>query len=561
MADKAQRVGDIVRLVMRHSGSGLLSGAAPDQFLVQEGQDRDASGDGPERLASDLEAMGPTFIKLGQLLSTRVDMMPPAYTTALSRLQDAVAPVPAEQVRAVIEAELGLRVRDLFDRFDDEPLASASIGQVHRAHTVTGKDVVVKVLRPGVREVVRDDMALLGQVADLADDRTSVGQRLGAARLVAQFRRSMADELDYRKELASLQRFREFAADEPLLVVPQAYPDFSTSQILTMDFIAGKKVTDVGPLGMLDVDGPALAEALFRFTLRTLLKDGLLHADPHPGNLLLSTDGRLAIIDLGMVARVPQRVQAHLVKMLIGIGEGDGEEVAGILAGMGHPLREFNAAAFRDDVAHVVSGTVALGADLQAGAVLVELARLSGQHGLRPPAEMSLVGKALLNLDQSVAHLDSAFAPADAIRDNLATIITSGLGPSAGGMLSSALETKDFVRRLPRRANRILDALSNGELGLRVTAFDEDRILAVAQRLTNRLTVGIILAAVTVAAALMIRVDAGPRLLGYPALAVVFFLAAALSGFALVISILWTDRTAAKRAKANDRNLPEPRVD
>ena len=561
MADKAQRVGDIVRLVMRHSGSGLLSGAAPDQFLVQEGQDRDASGDGPERLASDLEAMGPTFIKLGQLLSTRVDMMPPAYTTALSRLQDAVAPVPAEQVRAVIEAELGLRVRDLFDRFDDEPLASASIGQVHRAHTVTGKDVVVKVLRPGVREVVRDDMALLGQVADLADDRTSVGQRLGAARLVAQFRRSMADELDYRKELASLQRFREFAADEPLLVVPQAYPDFSTSQVLTMDFIAGKKVTDVGPLGMLDVDGPALAEALFRFTLRTLLKDGLLHADPHPGNLLLSTDGRLAIIDLGMVARVPQRVQAHLVKMLIGIGEGDGEEVAGILAGMGHPLREFNAAAFRDDVAHVVSGTVALGADLQAGAVLVELARLSGQHGLRPPAEMSLVGKALLNLDQSVAHLDSAFAPADAIRDNLATIITSGLGPSAGGMLSSALETKDFVRRLPRRANRILDALSNGELGLRVTAFDEDRILAVAQRLTNRLTVGIILAAVTVAAALMIRVDAGPRLLGYPALAVVFFLAAALSGFALVISILWTDRTAAKRAKANDRNLPEPRVD
>ncbi len=561
MADKAQRVGDIVRLVMRHSGSGLLSGAAPDQFLVQEGQDRDASGDGPERLASDLEAMGPTFIKLGQLLSTRVDMMPPAYTTALSRLQDAVAPVPAEQVRAVIEAELGLRVRDLFDRFDDEPLASASIGQVHRAHTVTGKDVVVKVLRPGVREVVRDDMALLGQVADLADDRTSVGQRLGAARLVAQFRRSMADELDYRKELASLQRFREFAADEPLLVVPQAYPDFSTSQVLTMDFIAGKKVTDVGPLGMLDVDGPALAEALFRFTLRTLLKDGLLHADPHPGNLLLSTDGRLAIIDLGMVARVPQRVQAHLVKMLIGIGEGDGEEVAGILAGMGHPLREFNAAAFRDDVAHVVSGTVALGADLQAGAVLVELARLSGQHGLRPPAEMSLVGKALLNLDQSVAHLDSAFAPADAIRDNLATIITSGLGPSAGGMLSSALETKDFVRRLPRHANRILDALSNGELGLRVTAFDEDRILAVAQRLTNRLTVGIILAAVTVAAALMIRVDAGPRLLGYPALAVVFFLAAALSGFALVISILWTDRTAAKRAKANDRNLPEPRVD
>ena len=557
MIDKAKRVATIVALIARHGSAGLVGGASGATPPLEE--DAPDAGDGPERLASDLEELGPTFVKLGQLMSTRFDLMPAPYTDALARLQDGVAPVDAAALREVMEDELGMRVRDLFTEFDDEPMASASIGQVHRARTVTGRDVVVKVQRPGVREVVRDDMALLSQVASVADDKTSAGQRIGLSRMLAQFRRSMTDELDYRKELANLQRFRELADDEELLLVPEPLPDFSTSRVLTMEYVQGRKVTDVGPLGMLDVDGPALAESLFRFTLGTLLRDGLLHADPHPGNLLLTPDGRLALIDLGMVARVPRRVQTHLVKLLIGIGDGDGEEVAGVLAGMGHPLRDFDAAAFRDDVAHLVSGTVSLGSQLQAGTVLVELARLSGAHGLRPPAEMSLVGKALLNLDQAVQHLDPDFEPAEAIRDNLLSIVSAGLAPSPGGMLASALEAKDFAANLPRRANRILDSLSNGELAFRVAAFDEDRVLAVAQRLANRVTMGIILAAITVAAALMIRVDGGPRLLGYPALAVVFFLLAAVSGFALVVYILVTDRQAAARARANDRQLVQDR--
>lgn len=565
------KLGAIVRLVARHGGSGLFARGGADQFLVDEGADaapdapaaRRAAADapaGPERLASDLEALGPTFIKLGQLLSTRFDLLPPAYTAALARLQDAVEPVAADEVRAIIEDDLGARVRDLFSSFDDEPLASASLGQVHRATTVTGRDVVVKVLRPGVREVVRDDMELLGQLAGLVDERTPAGARVGTARLLAQFRRSMADELDYRKELANLQRFRELAADEDSLLVPEPFPAFSSSRVLTMEFVPGRKVTDVGPLGLLDIDGPDLAESMFRFMLRTLLGEGLLHADPHPGNLLVTPDGRLAIIDLGMVARVPRRVQGHLVKLLLHIGEGDGEEVANVLAGMGHPLPDFDAAAFRDDVAHLVAGTVSLGAELQAGSVLVELARLSGQHGLRPPAEMSLVGKALLNLDQTVQHLDPSFQPAEAIRANVGAILGAGLAVPAGSLVASALEAKDFAAALPRRANRIMDSLVNGELAFRVDAFDEDCVMAVAQRLANRLTMGIVFAAITVAAALMMGLEGGPRLLGYPALAVVFFLVAALGGLGLVVWILVTDRRAVVRARQNRLQLTRDRV-
>lgn len=542
-------------MLARHGGSGILQKSGRDEFFVEEHDEPDA-GDGPDKLAADLEAMGPTYIKLGQLLSTRHDLLPTAYTEALSRLQDDVDPVPVEEVRRIIGDEIGAEVDDIFEVFDDEPTASASLGQVHRAVTMSGRDVVVKVQRPGVRQVVADDMALLGQGAEMIDHRTKAGERIGTAALLRQFRRSLGDELDYRKERANLEQFAELVQKEKLLVVPRPVADYCTSAVLTMEFIPGRKVTDIGPLGLIDLDGTELAEALFRFFLTTLLEEGLLHADPHPGNLLITPEGRLAIIDLGMVARVPTRTRQQLVRLLLAIGDGDGEETANVLAAMGHPLSDYDAAAFRDDVSHLVSSTLALGNDIQAGGVLVELARLSGTHGLRPPAEMSMVGKALLNLDQAVQHLDPDFAPADAIRDNVATIVKSGFGISPGGIVSSALDAKEFAANLPRRANRIMDALSNGELTLRVNAFDEDRMLETLHQVANRITVGLVLAAVTVAAALMSGIDAGPRLLGYPAVALVFFLAAALGGLVLVVQILFGDRRTRRRAKKAEQEAP-----
>ena len=547
MPGSTARLARIMSVAARHAGPAIRSmgsgdpfGAASDAAPVTVGE--------PESLASDLEGLGATFVKLGQLLSTRHDLLPDDYTEALARLQDDVEPFPADQVHEVMETDLGARVTDLFANFDDTPLASASIGQVHRATTRSGREVVVKVQRPGVVEQVAGDMDALERVARLVDA-TSAGQRLGTQALLSQFRRVLADELDYRKEAAHLERFRELTADEPLLIVPAPLRDFCTARVLTMDYIEGRKVTTVGPLGLMDVDGPALAAALFGFTLTTMLSEGVLHADPHPGNLLLTPDGRLALIDLGMVAAVPRRVQSHLVRLLLAVAAGDGEQVADVLASWGQPLASWDATAFRDDVSHLVNASMTLGSEAQAGSILVELARLSGDHGLRPPPEMALVGKALLNLDQSTKHLDPDFRPDAAIREHLPRILTTTMMPSAAALAVGALDSKEFLENLPGRANRVLDALANGELTLTVNAFDEDRLLHHSQRLINRLTVGMILAALTLAAALMMRVPGGPRLFGYPALAVVFFLVAALAGLGLAGWILVTDREAARRAR------------
>lgn len=512
-----------------------------------------AERDDAERFTASLESLGPTFIKFGQLLSTRQDLLPAAYTEALTRLQDNVEPVPVEEIRARIEASLGAPVSTLFAEFDDAPLASASLAQAHRAVTRSGRDVVVKVLRPGVRDRVRRDLASLGEFADFADANTPVGPRLGAARMLAQFRRSMADELDYRKEAANLDLFRNLVDDEPDLLVPGYVADYSTDDVLTLEFMPGRKITDVGPLTMLDVDGARLAASLFRFMLKAMLIDGILHADPHPGNLFLTPDHRVALLDVGMVVRLPGRLRSSIVKLLVSIGDGDGEGAAAVLADMGHPTDEYDAAAFRDDVSHLVSSTLSMGADLQAGAVLMQLARISGTHGLRPPAEMTLVAKALLNLDQSTQHLDPGFTPVEAIRANLPTILAAGLTPSAGQSLLGGIEGKEFLERLPRRANRLLDALSDGELTLRVDAFDENRALMVLQQVANRVSTALILAAVTIAAALLMFADVGPRLWGYPALGTVFFLVAAVGGLVLVARILWHDRPVRRTVKRTDR--------
>ena len=547
------RYADLVRLLLRYGRSDLVSGAQADEFAVGEAAATGGSDETEkaERFARDLEAMGPTYIKMGQLLSTRFDLLPPVYTEALTRLQDTVRPFPFEQVQEIVESELGARIKDLFVEFDEEPLAAASLGQVHRALTRSGRDVVVKVQRPDVRETIREDMEVLGSIAETADKRTSIGKQYGLAQLLGQFRRSLVGELDYRREAKNLLRFIELTADYDRLIVPEPVMQLTTSRVLTMERIEGRKVTDLGPLALMELDTRPVVEELFACYLRMILDDGVLHADPHPGNLLMTDDGRLALLDLGMIATVPSRVQDHVVKLLLAISDGDGEEAARILADMGHPIDGYDAAAFRDDVTHLVSEAVASGADLQAGTVLVELSRLSGVHGLRPPAEMSMIGKALLNLDQATAHLDPDFAPAEAIRDNVSAIFASSLRTSPGGILAAAIEAKEFTAQLPKRANRILDSLAQGQFTVHVDAIDEHRLHLVLQRIANRLTLGLVIAATIIGAAMMMRVETDTRILGFPAIAMLFFTFAVVAGIALAVQIVLTDRKVARTARHN----------
>jgi predicted unusual protein kinase regulating ubiquinone biosynthesis (AarF/ABC1/UbiB family) len=557
---RARQYAALARLLLRHGRSDLLSGAGLDEYAAEaeSGVEDAGTTDRAESFTADLEAMGPTYVKLGQLLSTRFDLLPPAYTEALSRLQDEAEPFSSEQARALIEEELGGQVRHLYAEFDDTPVAAASLGQVHRATLRNGRDVAVKVQRPTAREDVREDMATLTRLASLADKGTGVGRTYGFGRLLHEFERTLTFELDYRREARNLLRFGEIIATYDRLTVPEPVLELTSGRVLTMSYVEGRKVTDVGPLGLIDLDTEPIVEQLFRAYLHSILVDGFLHADPHPGNLLLTDDGSLAVLDLGMVSYVPPRLQDKLVRLLVAIGDDNGEQAARVLAEMGQPLDNYDATAFRDDVTNLVSEAVAEGPDMQAGRVLVELSRVSGSRGLRPPPEMSLVGKALLNLDRTTGHLDPTFAPAEAIRHNVRSILRSGLAASPGDLITAALDAREFTTQLPRRANRIMDSLADGELRIRVDAVDEERLHTVLQRLANRITLGVVIAATILGASQLMRVPTHHHVFGYPALAIVLFLLAILGGGVLAAWIVVTDRKVARTELRAPRDVPRP---
>jgi predicted unusual protein kinase regulating ubiquinone biosynthesis (AarF/ABC1/UbiB family) len=536
------RYRDIGRLLLKYGRSDLVRQAGLDTALVDDVEPVGAQAEG-EELAADLERLGPTFIKLGQLLSTRADLLPPPYLDALARLQDDLEPFSFDEVRSTIEDELGVRLSRIFDDFDETPMAAASLGQVHAATLRGGRDAVVKVQRPGIRRQVFDDLEVLENIASRVEAHSEQGRLFGVTDLVAQFRRSLLDELDYRKEAANLVRLRGIVAERPLLVVPAPYDDFSTGRVLTMERVPGRKVTDISPLARLEIDGPALARALFDAYLDQILVEGFFHADPHPGNVLLLPDGRLGLIDVGMVARVTPEMREHLMRLLMAVGERRGEEVARLAMDMSEPTPTCDPRHFTSAVADLVERYATASVEqLDAGRLVLDLTRACAAAGLKPPPEMSMVGKALLNLDMVARILDPDVAPVSIVQDRALELVRGSATPSLSGMLNAAMEARDFAEHLPGRVNRAMDALSSGKFELRVDAFDETAFLRGLHRMANRIAIGLVLASLIIGAALLSRVKTDVTIGGYPAIAFVLFLLAALGGAWLCLTIALSDR-------------------
>ncbi len=499
-----KRYRQIAMLLLRHGRGDLVRSAGIDSVLEEETPDGD-----PEAalgLAADLEAMGPTFVKLGQLMSSRVDLLAPAYIEALSRLQDAVEPFAFEEVEAIVSDELQVRLSKVFPTFDSTPLAAASLGQVHRATLRDGREVVVKVQRPGIRAQVRDDLDVLADLASYLDKHTEVGRRYSFSDLLEEFRKALVGELDYRREADNLSTMRDLLADYEHIVVPEPYADLTTGRVLTMEFVPGKKVTDLGPLGKLELDGAPLADELFKAYLDQVLVHGIFHADPHPGNVLLSPDGRLVLLDIGMIARLAPAVRDKLVKLFLALSDARPEEVTRVAITLGEQLPGFDEGVFARAVADTVGrASDATVSDLDVGALVLQLTRKAGEAGLRMDPTLVMLGKAMLNLDQVAATLDPAFEPREALERHVSGLMKTSLRTTPAAMMASVLEGKEFVEALPGRVNRAFDAIGQGNFELRIKAFDEDEFLRGLHKLANVLATAVVLAAMILASALLAK--------------------------------------------------------
>lgn len=540
----------IARLLLKYGREDIVAGAGLEAALLDEDRTVEVPADRAAALADDLEAMGPTFVKLGQLLSTRGDLLPPAYVAALGRLQDELEPFPFVEVEATVRDELGVRLSKAFTTFDEEPVAAASLGQVHHARLRDGRPVAVKVQRPGVRARVVDDLEALTEIAEVLDRRTEVGRSLRLVELVGELRRSLLRELDYRREAEHLVTLGRNLARYDRIVVPQPVDDYTTSRVLTMDLVRGRKLTDLGPLAQLELDGELLASQLVSAYLDQVMADGFVHADPHPGNVLLTDDGRIALLDLGMVAHVPPAVRERILKLLLAMNDGQVEDVVDAAVGLGEPGPDLDPRRLRAELADLVHRYQDRAiSDIRVGAVVLEVSRATTTAGLRPPPALTLLAKALLNLDEIARLLDPGFEPDDAVRRRAAELasrqVWRSLSPS--NAFSAVLDVKEFVEKLPARINRIADAIASGELTVNVESFDEERIIDGLHRMANRVATGVILAALILGAALLMQVETESTVLGYPTIAMVFFLVAAVLSLGLVVSILWGSRSRRRR--------------
>ena len=543
---RLSRYRDFARFVAKYGRAEFVTGADP-------GSDCDPRGDAAEALAfaADLEKLGPTFIKLGQLLSTRADLLPPAYLEALARLQDNVDPFPFEDVERIVQDELGVRLSKAFQTFDPTPIAAASLGQVHRAVMRDGREVAVKVQRPNVHDQVVKDLDALDEVAALMQRFSATTRAVGATGVLEEFRRTILLELDYREESRNLLTLSHQLRDFDRIVIPLPIDDFTTARVLTMDYIEGPKITAVSPVEWTEVDGVALGDDLFRAYLQQILIDGLFHADPHPGNVLLTPDHRLALIDLGMVGRLSWTMQERLFRLLLAISEARGDDAASVIIATGDQHDDFDETQMRRTIVDLVGRyRNAAAKELNVGRVMLQLAHAATQHGLRMPPELALLGKTLLNLDEIGRRLDPDFDVNASMRRNATRLMQRRMlnSMTPANVFSTALEVRDFAERLPARMNRILDALAANDLRLKIEVIDHGSIIDGFQKVANRIALGLVLAALVIGAAMLMRVQTPFTILGYPGLAMLLFLAAAGGGFWMAWTILAGDVRTRKKA-------------
>ncbi|MFB6191056.1 MAG: ABC1 kinase family protein [Candidatus Nanohaloarchaea archaeon] len=401
---------------------------------------------GPERLRQTIEELGTTFIKFGQIMAERPDIVPERYAQELQKLQDSAPPFPAEKAKEIVEAEVGL---EEFDSFEEEPIAAASIAQVHRAE-LDGEEVVVKIRRPGMKKQVEKDLDILVFLARRAEKHSDNLEKMGFVELVEEFSRWTRNELDLGRELKNAQIFRENLKDEDKLYVPEVYPEYSTSEVLVMEYVDGVKCTDRQEMEELDIDTEELANTAVRAGMKQVVKDGFFHADPHPSNFLLRGDGTMVYLDFGMMGEVPKHLRDSIDLLLIHAMKEDSRKVLDVLKEMGTLSEDPELETIKHEIDRKIleMRNSSIG-DTSISRKLLELIWTCGRNGLYLPTSIALMGKNLVTMEGIGMTICPGFEPSDEYRDYGKKLLMEKNDPEeiAEDVMLDIAENRDIVTR------------------------------------------------------------------------------------------------------------------
>jgi ubiquinone biosynthesis protein len=501
----------------------------------------------PEHLRSALEELGTTFIKLGQILSTRADLLPPDYLAELSKLQDSAPAVPIEVVREAILKELGQPIEQVFLQFDPKPLAAASIGQAHAATLKDGTSVVVKVRRPGVVEQVDEDLKILKELADAVTGRLEFADRYDIPGIVEEFSETLRAELDYIHEGHNAERFAENFASERGLHIPLVYWETTTSRVLTLERIRGTKISDVASLDKQGIDRPTLARFATDVLMQMVCEHGFFHADPHPGNFFIESDGTIGLIDFGMVGTLDEQTQDHLADLLIYINHQDADRLMNVLLDLGVTRKLIDRASLRHDVQHLLSTYWGLPlGELRITALLNDVFAVMRQNHLHLPSNLSLLLKTVIMIEGLGVRLDPEFRMTTALESYADRLIMRKYSPVKliRNLGQASLDLARLGTEMPQQLRRIVNATENGSLqvGMRPEGFDP--IINRFEAISNRIVLGVIAAAFINGLAVLVSVYRPPGWESWAWVVFAFgFLCALTLGIYLATNIMRRRRT------------------
>lgn len=531
------RYRQILKVLAKYGMADLLEERG--SRLVPKGVERPHADALPEetralnlRLA--LQELGPTFIKFGQVLSTRPDLLPDAYIRELEKLQDKVPPFPFEEARALVEAELGRPLREAFAIFYETPLASASLAQVHEALLPGGEQVVVKIQRAEVQAIIRRDFPILRTLAQVLCSRFEWGRLYDVQGIVAELERSLKAELDFGQERRNMEVMARNLQDFPRIKVPVVYPELSTERLLVMERVFGRRPTAARK----DV---ALAEEFLRACLRQFAVDGFFHADPHPGNVLVTRDGDLYLVDWGMVGYVDSRSRRGFTKILLSMVGGQGDMTAELFIELGEPGRDFQFHDYRLDIGRQVARFNNRGFDI--GEALMQIVRIGHRHNLKAQPQLTLMFKALSQIDGIVRSLAPGVDPLDLMEPYLPQTLAQQAAQLMAPLnaLNSGLEAAETAMELPRRLNTLLDRLSSdNRIRIQFEHIGLDEALGPFGRWINRLVLAFMFLGLALSSAIILAFKVGPSWLGFSVLGLLGFVASCLLGIYMLYAILRT---------------------
>ena len=547
------RLAQILSVLMRHGFGHVVLTLRLERFVpFRKKIVRDMSSRESEDLSSIalraarvLEDLGPTFIKLGQALAARPDLMPKEFQTAFRRLHDQCRPFPLEQVRGVVEKSLGRPIGEMFESFEEEPFASGSIGQAHFGRIQGGQDVVVKIRRPDVERMITDDIALLRTLAELIERHMPQYRMYRPRMLVEEFSHTLRHELDFVNEAAITSRFHEAFGDQEKVRTPKVYWDLSSREVLTLERLEGVMVTPETDFAALRLDRRALARSLMDAFFRQYFEMGVFHADPHPGNLLALAPDRWGLIDFGQVGRLDADLRGRLATMLGGAARRDLDLVVDVLDDLGTLPDDIDRTHVKNDLATLLDKYYGLPIKrIRIGVLFEEIVELAREHQVVLPRDFILLGKSLASVGGMALTLDPDCSPIEVISPKLQTLLFDRLSPKRLGnsLKSNAYHVATMLSQGPQMVRRLLRTLMRGQTRIIFHHEGLENFINELDRSSNRIAFSVVVASIILGSSIIMQANIGPKWGDAPVLGLLGFIIAGISGIWLLISIFRSGR-------------------